>query len=87
MEKECSSTTSFNDFFENRDKKIPLLNTPEGFKYKQPFLRLKLEHLLLSRSSKIIVEEDNLLPKDWIKKAADKLEKYVVRINSHGDKG
>lgn len=80
-------TMQMEEFFRNQTWTEPFLDTKEGQEFSPPFRSLRKKYLLLNDQDVQILQNDNIIPEDWLYEAYKEQWLHLLRIDSNKDTG
>ncbi|OXU32077.1 hypothetical protein TSAR_004851 [Trichomalopsis sarcophagae] len=75
------------EFYRNKTWTEPFLETKKGKVFSAPFKSLRKKYLLLNHQDVKILQNDNLMPEDWLYKSYKEQWLHILRIDSNRDTG
>lgn len=75
------------EFYRNKTWTEPFLETKKGKEFSAPFKSLRKKYLLLNHQDVRILQNDNLMPEDWLYKSYKEQWLHILRIDSNKDTG
>lgn len=81
------SRINYSEFYKKQTWKTSLLLTQAGKTYKPLFETINIRCLLDSEEYMQTIENDNIVPKDWIQSAYKNFWQYSIKIRQNKDLG
>lgn len=75
------------DYFKNHKWTEPFLTTDDGRKYAPPFRALRLKHLVLHQQDVKVLQNDNIIPPEWMHDVYREQWLHLLRIDENEDRG
>jgi predicted PolB exonuclease-like 3'-5' exonuclease len=75
------------EFFRNHVWTEPFLDTKEGKEFRAPFKALRKKYLLLNDQDVKLLQNDNIIPEDWLYESYKEQWLHILRIDANKDTG